>query len=64
MALRESFGLAREAGWIEAALRRVWRAGWRTDDLVEDGCRRVGTREMGRLTAEAVTAVREGAPTG
>ncbi|HVS01237.1 MAG TPA: isocitrate/isopropylmalate family dehydrogenase, partial [Thermoanaerobaculia bacterium] len=59
MLLRESFGMAREAAVLEQALRRVWAAGWRTEDLAEEGCRIVGTREMGRLTARAVAEVRE-----
>jgi 3-isopropylmalate dehydrogenase len=57
MMLRESFGLAAEAERVEAALRRVWGEGWRTDDLKEPGCRVAGTREMARLVSEAVRHV-------
>ncbi len=59
MLLRESFGLMDEAALIESALRRVWAAGWRTADLVEKGCRLVGTREFARLAAEAVVELRQ-----
>jgi 3-isopropylmalate dehydrogenase len=54
MLLRESFGLAEAAARIELAVRECWRRGWRTPDLAEPGCRLVGTREAGELTAEAV----------
>ena len=54
MMLRESFGLAREAAWIEQAVRSVWAAGWRTEDVAEAGCRTIGTRDMGRRIAEVV----------
>jgi 3-isopropylmalate dehydrogenase len=54
MLLRESFGLAREADLIEAAVVDVWRRGIRTADLREDGCRVVGTREMADRVADAV----------
>lgn len=54
MMLRESFGLAREAAWIELAVRSVWAEGWRTEDVAEAGCRTIRTREMGRRIAETV----------
>jgi len=56
MLLRESFGLAREANLIEAAVEHVWNAGVRTDDLAEPGATLVGTREM---TDRIVTAIGE-----
>jgi 3-isopropylmalate dehydrogenase len=56
MLLRRSFGLEREAGLVEDALRSVWAAGWRTSDLAQPGFRIAGTREFGDLTAEAVAA--------
>jgi 3-isopropylmalate dehydrogenase len=46
MLLHESFGLDRAAGLIERSLAGVWRAGWRTEDLAEPGCRVIGTRAM------------------
>lgn len=57
MLLRESFGLDQEAERIEAGVAAAWRAGWRTDDLAEPGCRTVGTQEMAERIAEAVAAV-------
>jgi 3-isopropylmalate dehydrogenase len=54
MLLRESFGLIPASRLIENAVAEVWRQGWRTADLAENGCRLVGTREMGNLIAEAV----------
>jgi 3-isopropylmalate dehydrogenase len=54
MMLRESFGLAREARLIEAAVESVWSAGTRTEDVQEPGCRIVGTREMADCIAGAV----------
>jgi 3-isopropylmalate dehydrogenase len=67
MMLRESYGMADEARLIEQALENVWQAGWRTSDLLPAwgaagggaGTRRVGTREMGELVAEAVVALVE-----
>jgi 3-isopropylmalate dehydrogenase len=49
MMLRESFGLAREARWIESAVDRLFVSGIRTPDIVEPGTTRVGCREFGEL---------------
>jgi 3-isopropylmalate dehydrogenase len=57
MMLRESFGLDRESRLVEDAVRAVWRQGWQTADLAEDGPRIVGTRRMAELIADAVTAL-------
>jgi len=54
MLLRESFGLTREATLIEHAVSAVWREGWRTFDLMHNGSRLVGTREMGKRIADSV----------
>jgi 3-isopropylmalate dehydrogenase len=54
MMLRESYGLADAAAMVERAIEDVYKAGYRTDDLPEPGCRRVGTRQMGELIAQAV----------
>jgi 3-isopropylmalate dehydrogenase len=62
MLLRESFGLARDAGLIESAVADVWQQGWRTEDLAEDACRVVGTRRMGELVAAAVQDALPGVP--
>lgn len=47
MMLRESFGLVRAAALVEEALRRTWRTGLRTADLVDTAQRPVGTRAFG-----------------
>ncbi len=54
MMLRESFGLAREAAWIEAAVEDVLRHGFRTFDIAEPGATVVGTAELGRRIAAEV----------
>jgi 3-isopropylmalate dehydrogenase len=54
MLLRESMGLCREALLVESALRAVWREGWRTPDLQQEGCKSAGTREFGDLVIEAI----------
>ena len=53
MMLRESFGLALEAEWIESALERVLSQGIRTMDISEPGCTPVGCAEFAeRLRGE------------
>ncbi|MFG0319783.1 MAG: aldehyde dehydrogenase family protein, partial [Planctomycetota bacterium JB042] len=59
MLLRESLGRADEAARVERAVREVWKWGWRSDGLLEEGCLPVGTREMGERIAEAI---RRGGP--
>jgi len=54
MMLRESFGLAREAACIDAAVEEVMRHGFRTFDVAEPGTTVVGTAEMGERIAAAV----------
>lgn len=56
MLLRESFGQTAAADSIHAAVRSVWRDGWRTADLAEDGCRTVGTQQMAAQVAKALRA--------
>src|SRR5712692_1404173 len=43
MMLRDSFGLATEADWIERSVDRVLHAGFRTPDIAEPGARAIGT---------------------
>ena len=47
MCLRYSFNMVDEATAIEAAIARVLEQGLRTGDIMADGCREVGTDEMG-----------------
>jgi 3-isopropylmalate dehydrogenase len=54
MMLRESFGLAREARWIEAGVADVLERGFRTFDIAEPGARVCGTAELGERIAAAV----------
>lgn len=54
MMLRHSFNLEAEAKAIEAAVHSVLAAGWRTGDIMSEGMKKVGTKEMGRLIAEAI----------
>jgi 3-isopropylmalate dehydrogenase len=59
MMLRESFGLTREADWIESAVDRLFANGIRTSDTVEPGTTKVGCKEFGeRLRAEMLDAVK------
>jgi len=65
MMLRESFGLPREAEAIEAAVRWVWRDGWRTEDVATPAARIIGTREMSaRIADKAAEIVAHLPPTG
>jgi 3-isopropylmalate dehydrogenase len=47
MCLRYSFDLGEAADRVEAAIARVLDQGLRTADIGQEGCRTVGTREMG-----------------
>lgn len=63
MMLRESFGLKREAEWIESAVDRLFAAGVRTPDTVEPGTTQVGCTEFTeRLCAELRPASRRSQP--
>src|SRR5439155_17846090 len=42
MMLRDAFGLALEADWVEQSLLRVLAGGYRTPDITEPGARAVG----------------------
>ncbi len=58
MMLRESFGLAREAEWIESAVDRLFSRGIRTADIAGPGATTVGCSEFGeRLHAEMLGAL-------
>lgn len=54
MMLRYSFDLDREADAIENAVRQVLKDGYRTIDIMSEGCKQVGCREMGTLLAERI----------
>ena len=54
MMLRYSFDLDKEAKAIEDAVQQVLTEGYRTVDIMADGCKQVGTVEMGRLICERI----------
>ena len=54
MCLRYSFFLGETADRIEAAIAKVLDQGLRTADIKQDGCRTVGTREMGEAIVAAL----------
>lgn len=49
MMLRYSFDLDQEADAIRQAVQAVLKAGYRTGDIMSDGCEQVGTARMGDL---------------
>lgn len=51
MMLRYSFDMDKEADAIEAAVHQVLTDGYRTGDIYSEGCKKVGTMEMGNLIA-------------
>ena len=54
MMLRFSFDLDQEADAIEAAVEHVLKEGYRTIDIMSEGKKQVGTKEMGDLIAKAI----------
>ena len=54
MMLRYSLALDKEADAIEAAVAAVLKEGYRTTDIMSEGCTLVGTDKMGDLIAERV----------
>jgi 3-isopropylmalate dehydrogenase len=58
MMLRESFGLAKEAEWIESAVDRVFASGVRTPDTMQPGMTQVGCVEFGERLCTEMAAPR------
>ena len=54
MMLRYSFDLEKEADAVEAAVQKVLQDGYRTGDIMSEGCKLVGTDQMGDLIAERI----------
>ena len=54
MMLRYSLDLDKEADAVETAVQKVLTAGYRTGDIMSEGCKLVGTKEMGDLIADAI----------
>ena len=54
MMLSYSFDLDQESKAIENAVQQVLTEGYRTPDIMSEGCTKVGTKEMGRLIRERI----------
>ena len=54
MMLRYSFDLDKEADAIEHAVMKVLEEGYRTGDIMSDGCEKVGCKAMGDLIADRI----------
>lgn len=54
MMLRYSFDLDKEADAIDAAVKQVLQDGFRTGDIMSEGCEKVGCSKMGDLIAERI----------
>lgn len=54
MMLRYSLDLDEAADAVEAAVKKVLQAGYRTGDIMSEGCTLVGCRQMGDLIAENI----------
>lgn len=54
MMLRYSFDLDKEAEAIEAAVLKALQEGYRTVDIMSEGCKQVGCKQMGDLLADFV----------
>lgn len=54
MMLRFSFDLDKEADAVEAAVKQVLKEGFRTVDIMSEGCQQVSCSEMGDLLAERI----------
>lgn len=54
MMLRYSLDLDKEADAVETAVQKVLTEGYRTGDIMSEGCKAVGTEEMGNLIAQDV----------
>ena len=54
MMLRYSFDLDKEADAIETAIHQTLNAGYRTGDIMSEGLRKVGTKEMGDIICKAI----------
>ena len=54
MMLRYSFDLDKEADAIENAVKSILKKGYRTQDIMSEGCVRVGCKELGDLLANEI----------
>ena len=54
MMFRYSFDMAKEADDIEAAVNKVLDNGFRTGDIMQEGCKKVSCSEMGDLVSQSI----------
>ena len=54
MMLRYSFDLDKEADAIDEAVKQVLKEGYRTADIMSEGCTKVGCRQMGDLLVQYI----------
>ena len=54
MLIRYSLNLDKEADAVETAVQAVLKEGYRTGDIMSEGCTQVGTVQMGDLIAERI----------
>ena len=54
MMLRYTFDLDKEADAVEEAVRKILAEGYRTGDIMSEGCTLVGCSKMGDLLAERI----------
>lgn len=54
MMLRYSFDLDQEADAIDRAVKAALEEGWRTADIMADGCRQTGCEQMGRIITKHI----------
>jgi len=52
--LRYSFDLDKEADAVEAAVKAVLNKGYRTGDIMSEGCMLVGCKKMGDLLTNEI----------
>ena len=58
MMLRYSFDLDKEADAVETAVKTVLKKGYRTGDIMSEGCIKVGCKEMGDLLAAEIKQIK------
>ncbi|MGI5958224.1 MAG: 3-isopropylmalate dehydrogenase [Massiliimalia sp.] len=54
MLLRYSFDMDKEADDVDAAVKAVLKKGYRTPDIMSEGCKKVGCQEMGQLICNEI----------
>ena len=57
MMLRYSFNMALEADLVENSIKKVLADGFRTGDIMQEGCTKLGTKEMGDAIINALESL-------